>query len=261
MVSCTRDGSKQRSRPTNELNSAVRGAWRGRVFQFNRTLRDRWLCDRAALIPPGASVLDVGAGRAPYRTMFSHCDYKAHDFGAEPTTLGHYTSLDYCCDILALPVPDEYFDVVLCTEVLEHVPEPITAVREMARVLKPGGLLLVSAPLGCELHQEPFHYYGGYTPHWYRRFLPAAGIEIEDIAANQGFFSFFAQEGQRFSAYLDPRRVMHSTRWWPLLVLLWGATLPLLRFVLPLSAAPLDRLCLERTCTVGYHVSGRKRAA
>jgi ubiquinone/menaquinone biosynthesis C-methylase UbiE len=251
MASCTKDG----------VGSATVTEWRGRVFQFNRSLRDQWVREQASLVPPGAQVLDVGAGRGPYRRMFSHCDYKAHDFAAEPNTVGHYTSLDYCTDILSLPVPNERFDVVLCTEVLEHVPEPIAAVREMARVLKPGGLLLVSSPLGSELHQDPFHYYGGYTPHWYRRFLPAAGIEIENIAANRGFFSYFAQEGQRFSTYLNPRRVMNSTRWWPLLTLLWVATLPLLRFILPLLAEPLDRLCLERTCTVGYHVSGRKRAA
>jgi len=224
-------------------------------------LRDEWVRQQAALVPRGATVLDVGAGRGPYRKLFDHCQYKAHDFGIEQNTLGHYTRLDYCSDILALPVDDESFDVVLCTEVLEHVPEPIAAVREMSRVLKPGGLLLVSAPLGSELHQEPFHYYGGYTPHWYRRFLPAAGIQIEDISANRGFFSYFAQEGRRFSAYLDPRHVVNATRWWPLLVVLWAITLPLLRIVLPVVAGPLDRLCLERTCTVGYHVTGRKRCA
>jgi len=254
MACCTQDG---RLAPTSRVTRI--SEWRRRVFQFNRSLRDEWVCQQAELVPAGSRVLDVGAGRGPYRSLFAHCEYKAHDFGSELNTVGHYTPLDYCSDILALPVDDESFDVVLCTEVLEHVPEPIAAVREMARVLRSGGRLLMTAPLGSELHQEPFHFYGGYTPHWYRRFLPAAGIEIVDIAANRGFFSYFAQEGQRFSAYLDPRRVMDATRWWPLLVVLWLFTLPLLRVLLPLVAGPLDRLCLEHTCTVGYHVLGRKR--
>lgn len=76
---------------------------------------------------------------------------------------------------------DASFDVVLCTEVLEHEPEPIRAVHEFARIVRPGGKLLLTAPLGSGLHQDPFHFYGGYTPYWYRRFLTEAGFDNIEV--------------------------------------------------------------------------------
>src|SRR5690348_7241307 len=142
--------------------------WYRRIYDFNYYNRDQWVVSWAARIPKGSRVLDVGAGTGKYRSLFLNCDYRTQDFGQEHDTVGKYTSLDYVSDIAAIPVPDGSFDVVLCTEVLEHVAEPIRAVKELARILKPGGTLLLTAPLGSFLHQEPFHYYGGYTPHWYR---------------------------------------------------------------------------------------------
>lgn len=233
--------------------------WRRRVWAFNEDGRKRWVAEHAERIPPRSRVLDVGAGIGQYRPLFAHCDYFAHDFGGEPNTIGKYTALDYQSDITEIPVPDDAFDTILCTEVLEHVPEPIKAVREMARILRPGGWLLLTAPLGSFLHQEPYHFYGGYTPHWYRWFLPAAGFEIRSIEANQGFFSLFGQETQRFARYLRPRLT------WRLgflrcggLCLLWLLMLPLAE-ILPLVGSWLDRLGLESMATVGYHVFAVKK--
>lgn len=235
-------------------------AWRRRTWSFNSERRREWVAQQAAATPAGARVLDVGAGVGQYRQLFAHCDYRAHDFGLEPATAGQYTRLDYQSDITAIPVPDATFDVVLCTEVLEHVPEPIPALNEMVRILRPGGLLLISAPLGSHLHQEPYHFYGGYTPHWYFRFLTAAGCEVRSIESNSGFFSFFGQEAQRFSEYLRPRRtrrlgVARSV----FLTGVWLAALPAAH-LLPLLGSLLDRWDLERNATVGYHVVAVKQA-
>jgi SAM-dependent methyltransferase len=214
----------------------------------------------AAAIPAGSRVIDVGAGVGQYRALFEHCDYRAHDFGLEPATTGQYTALDYQSDITAIPVPDDSFDVVLCTEVLEHVPEPIAALTEMVRILRPGGSLLITAPLGSHLHQEPYHFYGGYTPYWYSRFLAASGCDVISIEPNNGFFSFFGQEAQRFSEYLRPR---HTRRLGlarsAFLTGLWIVSLPA-SHLLPLLGSVLDRWDLERIATVGYHVVAVKLA-
>jgi SAM-dependent methyltransferase len=234
-------------------------SWRSRVFAFNTHNRAAWVASEAARLPAGSRVLDVGAGSAQYRGFFQHCDYRTHDFGLEPSTAGNYARLDYQSDIMAIPVGDESFDAVLCTEVLEHVPDPVGAIQELARILRRGGTLLLSAPLGSHLHQEPFHFYGGYTPHWYARVLESNGLAIERIDRNEGFFSFFGQEALRFCEYVSPS----GTRALPLLtrsvlVPVWLAAWPLARAV-SLLGPPLDSLDLERIATVGYHVRARRR--
>lgn len=237
-------------------------SWFQRTFRFNASERHDWVATQARAMPAGSKVLDVGAGVAPYRHLFAHCEYKTHDFGKTPETIGRYTTLDYESDITSIPVANESFDVVVCTEVLEHVPDPALAVKEISRILRPGGRLLLTAPLASMLHQEPYHFYGGYTPHWYQCYLPAAGFRIEEIVRNQGFFSFFGQEAIRFSAYIDPRRT-RSLRWIPrgLTAALWLVTAPVTRGLLPLVGRALDRLGLESASTVGYHVLARKHVS
>lgn len=242
------------------MNVLARSRWGSRVFSFNTHNRGEWVAAEAARLPPGSRILDVGAGSGQYRDLFGHCEYRTQDFGQEPGTQGRYAALDYTSDITSIPVPDASFDAVLCTEVLEHVPEPAEAVREMARILRPGGVLLLSAPLGSHLHQEPYHFYGGYTPYWYRRVLEARSLQILDINRNEGFFSFFGQEALRFHDYVKPSAAKELP-WGPRLVLgaLWVISFPFSR-VLPLLAVWLDTLELENIATVGYHVRAiRKR--
>ena len=113
------------------------------TFLFNEVGREEWVAAEAKRIPPGQRVLDVGAGEGQYRSLFAHCEYRAHDFGEEPGTIGKYTQLDYRSDILSIPAPDAAFDVILCTEVLEHVPDPHQYLTELAALLRPSGLLIV----------------------------------------------------------------------------------------------------------------------
>lgn len=226
-----------------------------RTHRFNQRERDAWVAVFAGTVPASSCVLDVGAGRAPYRSLFAHCDYRTQDFGQEPSTLGSYAPLDYVSDITSIPVPDASFDVILCTEVLEHVPDPVAAIHEFARIVKPGGRVALTAPLGSFLHQEPYHYYGGYTPHWYRRVLGQAGFQIDSLEPNGGFFSWFGQEALRVAALLRPRATRHLA--WHVrarLTLLWLPSLPFLAMAFPGCAVWLDRLNLEHTATVGYHV-------
>ncbi len=233
------------------------------LLAYNLRNRDRWMAAQAALVPAGARVLDVGAGSAPYRPLFSRCDYKTQDFvGLNGAQLrdGGYGHIDFVSDAAAIPVPAASFDVVLCTEVLEHVPDPVAVVREMARILVDGGRVILTAPLGSGIHQEPYHYYGGYTPYWYRRFLGDCGFDEISIEANDGTFRHFSQEAIRFVRMTRPfalrMPVFLELMWLPL----WCVLAPVLALLVPLIARVLDRFDREQRFTVGYHVTAVKRA-
>ena len=73
---------------------------------------------------------------------------------------------------------DDSIDMILCTEVLEHVPEPIKAVKEMSRLLKPGGYAFLSMPFGGALHNLPYHYQAGLTHVWFQKQAEDFGFEI-----------------------------------------------------------------------------------
>ena len=141
---------------------------------------------------------------------------------------------------------------------LEHVPEPIRVVGEIARILKPGGKLLLTAPLGSGIHQAPYHYYGGYTPFWYQRFLKEAGFGRVTIEPNGGFFKHYGQESIRFFIMLAPwRGQTHRIARW-LLSPFWLVSLPWFLFLVPLVCHGLDRFDVEKFFTIGYHVTAVK---
>jgi len=231
------------------------------ILHFNYARRDAWVAARAAEVKPGSRVLDLGAGSAPYRTLFAHCEYRTQDFTqltGDQLRDGAYTRVDYVCDAAHVPVNDGSFDLVLSTEMLEHVPDPVAVVREIARILKPEGVLLLTAPLGSGIHQEPYHFYGGYTPYWYRHFLGEAGFDPIEIVPNGGFFRMFGQESVRFLQLSAPWRlgVVAGVLWTPF----WCLLFPILGIGLPSVAPWLDGFDRERRFTVGYFVRARKRA-
>ena len=140
--------------------------------------------------PEGASVLDVGAGDAPYRELFGHTDYRTGDWEQSPHEGAEV--VDFVGSADALPIADRTFDVALCTQVLEHVPEPKLVLAEMARVLRPGGRLYLTVPLVWELHELPHDYYR-YTSPALEHLLTATGFRVEELLPRNDCFTTIAQ--------------------------------------------------------------------
>mgnify|MGYP001159850206 CR=1 FL=1 len=167
-------------------------------------VRVGWVKENLASIPEGYKILDAGAGELRFKPDCDHLQYVAQDFGQyegtgdEGLQTGDWdnTRLDIVSDITDIPVNDGSFEALLCTEVLEHIPDAVSALKEFSRVLKPSGILLITAPFASLTHFAPYHF-GGYSKYWYEYHLPKLGFEIEVLEHNGSWFSFVAQELRR----------------------------------------------------------------
>lgn len=197
-------------------------------------------------LPVGARVLDAGAGEGEYKSKFAHTRYIGADLAiGDPKW--DYSSLDTVCDLTRLPFQTGSFDAVLCTQVLEHVPEPLTVLREITRVLNLGGQLFLSAPQSWHQHQKPYDYYR-YTSFGLHYLLTKAGLRIETIRPMGGYFWSLSLQLQNINYWLFPRN-MRGRRWtWPLRAL-FGLVFQLIS---PLVLFYLDRLERVKDETFGY---------
>lgn len=168
------------------------------VRRHNRTALSDLL---ARYAKEGNVVYDIGCGDQPLADVVRllQCVYVGVDvadgfYAQKPDIVGSATHV---------PVPNDTADIVLSSQVLEHLERPIDALQEAHRILKPGGLLLCSFPFLYPIHAAPFDY-GRYT----RFFIAAAasrlGYEILAERALKGYwhatamaFALYAQEFDR----------------------------------------------------------------
>jgi SAM-dependent methyltransferase len=176
------------------------------VGTTNDTARAAWVEQALAKVPAGGRILDAGAGEQRFKPCCSHLQYVAQDFAQyDGTGDGHglqmgswdQSKLDLVCDITAVPEPEASFDAVLCVEVFEHLPEPLLALKEFARLVKPGGHLILTAPFCSLTHFAPYHFATGFSRYYYETHLPAHGFRIEELTPNGNYFEYLAQELRR----------------------------------------------------------------
>lgn len=139
-------------------------------------------------------VLDVGCGNKPYAELFDADRYVGIDL---PSNLTRSSVVDSYASALALPFRAEVFDAVVCSEVLEHVPDPERLFREVRRVLRSGGHLVLTTPLTWGLHEEPHDYYR-YTPYGLRELARRADLEVLRVAPTSGFWVTWAARTSDF---------------------------------------------------------------
>jgi SAM-dependent methyltransferase len=176
-----------------DLNTSLRGrSERLREFvevaPLERASIYRFVAEQAGLLPVGSRVIDIGAGEAPYRELFGDQHYVTLDREGTP----HSGSVDLHGAADSIPSEDESFDVVLCTQVLEHVPDPLQVLREFRRVLCSGGLLIATVPFLWEEHETPFDYYR-YTRYGMEHLLCETGFADIEVTPRTDCFTTVAQ--------------------------------------------------------------------
>ena len=144
-------------------------------------------------------LLDLGCGPQPYRDMFNNVD---RYIGVD---LPPNSQADVYGDAMALPVQDGVFHTVLCNQVLEHVPEPSKLMAEVARVLRPGGVVLLTTPQTWGLHLEPHDFYR-YTEYGLRYLAEKSGLEVVEVIPTCGLSATLAQRIADTVVYTEPNR-------------------------------------------------------
>lgn len=122
------------------------------------------------------AALDVGCGSKPYRAFIPATSYVGLEFDT-PRTRASFSAEAYY-DGRTFPFPAASFDAVLCSQVFEHVFMPEEFLREISRVLRPGGRLLLAVPFVWDEHEQP-HDYARYSSFALPALLERAGLMVE----------------------------------------------------------------------------------
>lgn len=166
-------------------------------------------------------VLDVGAGEAPWRELLpSGAEYvgvdvdMSGDFG-----MRHRSGITYY-DGKKLPYDDGSFDHVLCTEVLEHVPDPVAFLFDLNRVLRQGGSLILTVPWSARLHHLPYDY-GRFTRFGLAALLESTGFSGVNIEERGNDITVIANKLTVLMIRLLRPRRLHDCFWaWVLAAML-----------------------------------------
>jgi SAM-dependent methyltransferase len=130
-------------------------------------------------------LLDLGCGKVPlyeaYRSLVS--SVMCVDWGQSFHSKRH---LDLEVDLTGpLPIESGRFDTIVLSDVLEHIPNPANIWSEMARVLRPGGKIVMNVPFLYWIHEQPFDYHR-YTEFALRRYARDSGLDVLELESLGG---------------------------------------------------------------------------
>ena len=216
-------------------------------------IRDEWVIEKLNLLSDDSMLLDAGCGSQRYRKYCQRMQYFGQDI-AEYTTdtkvtieksigdnLGYsFGPLDYVCSFDNIPVKDNTFDAILCTEVFEHSLNPQLAIPEFYRILKPGGQLILTVPRTTIRHMDPYYYYSGFSDNWLNMQLKENKFVIKELSPVSDYYRVVA---------LELARIMSSHNIFSKLFL----SLPFLY----LMSLPKTKISVSTQC-YGYHVCAEK---
>jgi len=211
-------------------------------------------------------LLDVGCGNQPYRDLFCHrirtylgVDMPQHrKFEPFVTRKGYRP--DIISNVLKLPIQNNTIDIVLCTQVLEHVSEPSELLKNLNHVLKYKKYVILTCPQSYPIHDRE-HDYFRFTSHGLRYLFKKNGFEIIEIKRHGGYWIYMAlmwnvyvninlfREGENDLAYRLPMSILK---------VIFTPFLLISNVLFNLSAWGLDKIDMDQNFTHNYTVIGRK---
>jgi len=136
-------------------------------------------------------LVDIGCGTKPFAPLFA--PYVDEHVGVDLPSGPHGTdAVDVIGSAYDTTLEDGSFDVVLCSEVLEHLETPLVAIEEMHRLLRTDGIVILTVPFFWHIHEAPRDFYR-YTKFGLRYLLETGGFEVIEIRPLTGFIGTFSQ--------------------------------------------------------------------
>jgi len=162
------------------------------MYRLNYSIRryfvDLFFMNYVPTLPSNYSILDLGGNRTNKRGFFDIAQYNLNVLYANITRKKQPTVQT---DAAYLPFPDSTFDAAICAELLEHVPNPQNVLREVHRVLKSNGTLLITVPFLYPIHGDPDDF-GRYTDHYWLSVLKSIGFDEVTIERQGLLYSVLA---------------------------------------------------------------------
>jgi 2-polyprenyl-3-methyl-5-hydroxy-6-metoxy-1,4-benzoquinol methylase len=181
--------------------------------KMNDAFRNQWVINNLMKLSNAEAIqlLDVGAGSSPYKSEIQKLGitYKSHDFNKyspinnkekSPGLQNYdwdYAKHDYVCEILDLN-PKDNFEIILCTEVFEHIPDPIRALEKLSKITKPGGSIIITVPFLSLMHQSPYWFQAGLSPYWFEHWAAKFQLSIEEMTVSGTYTDLINQELNRY---------------------------------------------------------------
>jgi SAM-dependent methyltransferase len=226
-----------------------------KIIDYIRINLSEFLKTELEQLEPDTLVLDAGAGDPDFQVRDERLRFVSFDLcvGQEDWD---YSAIDAVGDLVAIPFRENVFGAVICSQVLEHVPEPAAVLAELHRVLHPEGKLLLTVPQEWYLHQPP-HDYFRFTKYALQHLLDKTGFRIQKILPMGGYFLLMSHRIALFPRFFFPpkKNILVSILRKPFKEIF---ELFFMR-VLPIFFKYLDKYDDQKFATAGYKVVAVKK--
>jgi ubiquinone/menaquinone biosynthesis C-methylase UbiE len=168
------------------------------AYSMRRAFVDSFFFQQSKLISNASNILDLGGEKGNSKRGVFEVEALNHKVVA--LNISRKKQIDIEGNGGLLPIKSSSFELVLCAETLEHVPDPMKVLQEIFRVLSDGGMLLATVPFNFRVHGDPFDY-GRYTNHYFKEAVKKIGFSKFEIRKQGYFWSVLADMGREFARH------------------------------------------------------------